>query len=121
MTLFGSSNTCLLVERFVFRMLNGSPQHFPWRKTISGRSFLEMLPGFGGPLDAEARPHGTIWYLKPWDPWEAMGKANQNPMDILWISDRILLSAIRSLIRRGNLGSPFFGRFGHSKKQPADF
>ena len=80
-----------------------------------------MLPGFGGPLDAEARPHGTIWYLKPWDPWEAMGKANQNPMDILWISDRILLSAIRSLIRRGNLGSPFFGRFGHSKKQPADF
>ena len=53
-------------------------------------------------------PHGTILYLKP---WETMGSHGQ-PTRILWISYGYPTGfsckmAIRSLIHRGNLGSPF--------------
>lgn len=80
----------------VFRMLNGSPQHFPWRVAISGRSFLEMLPGFGGPLDAEARhgwhaagccgshmvPFCTWSHGKPWEAMDSQPESYGYPMDI---------------------------------------
>ena len=80
---------------------------------VSSRCF-QALVDLWTPRRGHMVPFGTWSHGIHGKPWE-------KPTRILWISDRILLSAIRSLIRRGNLGSPFFGRFGHSKKQPADF